>query len=196
MVLLVQRYHSHGLTSWPLFDNFRSIISLSKITHYIWRDHTFNQRINSTETVEREVRQILKRGREGESAGWGCRDFANYDSIIQKSAKFWFFRKGSRASFSTTLFCVWFFENDISHVMFYSLTTFHCQIVFTSLDMYIVIICFQLITSLIFKIILCFSSRCSPTWPDQRSQDKNLNIRRTKRAFRVIGWKNFCFHRF
>ena len=38
--------------------------------------------------------------------------------LIQRNTQFWFFRKGSGNSFSTTFF-VWFFKKNVSHVMFY-----------------------------------------------------------------------------
>ena len=44
-VFLVQRYQR--------FDMYRSILSLSKIAHQMWHDHSFNQRFMTTErTVE------------------------------------------------------------------------------------------------------------------------------------------------
>ena len=51
----------------------------------------------------------------------------------QKYAQFWFSRKGSGNSFSTTL-CVWFFKKFVSHIFFYWQNKFHCLIAFTSWD--------------------------------------------------------------
>ena len=53
--------------------------------------------------------------------------------MIQRYAQFWFFRKGYGNSFSTK-FCVWFSKRNISHVVFYQLTNFHCLIAFTYWD--------------------------------------------------------------
>ena len=41
--------------------------------------------------------------------------FKTFNLLIQRYAQFWFFRKGSGNSFST-IFCVWFFKNVVSHV--------------------------------------------------------------------------------
>ena len=48
----------------------------------------------------------------------------NFRLLIQRYARFWFFWKGSRNSFSTT-FCVWFFKIKI-----YQLTNFYSLIAF------------------------------------------------------------------
>ena len=42
----------------------------------------------------------------------------NFRLLIQRYAQFWFFRKGSGTSFSTT-FCVRFFKKNISHAILY-----------------------------------------------------------------------------
>ena len=52
---------------------------------------------------------------------------------IQRYAQFRFFIKGSGNSLSTKL-CVWFFKENVSRVMFYYMTKFHCLIAFTSGD--------------------------------------------------------------
>ena len=57
----------------------------------------------------------------------------NFRILIQRYAQFWFFKKGSGNSFSTT-FCEWFFKKNVFQVMFYQPTKFHCLIAFTSWD--------------------------------------------------------------
>ena len=57
----------------------------------------------------------------------------NFRLLIQRYGQLWFFRKGSGNTFSTT-FCVWFFKKSFCHVIFYSLTKFHCLIVFNFWD--------------------------------------------------------------
>ena len=44
----------------------------------------------------------------------------NFRLLIERYAQFWFFRKGSEKSFFTT-FYAWFFENNVSHLMLYSI---------------------------------------------------------------------------
>ena len=51
--------------------------------------------------------------------------------LIQRYAQFQLFRKGPGNSFST-IFWVWFFKKNVSHVIFYSLAIFHCPFAFTS----------------------------------------------------------------
>ena len=67
--------------------------------------------------------------------------------MTQRYTQFWFFRKGSRNSFSTT-FCVWFFNKNVSHFIFYWLTKFHCLIAFTSWDIQQYAYCNCLLTRL------------------------------------------------
>ena len=101
-----------------------------------------------------------------------------------------FSRKGSGASFSTT-FCIWFFNKNVSHVTFFWLTKFHCLIAFTSRDIrqYVYwLFVNQAVTSQNLKLTLSFWTNRFATWP--RSQDKNLSILRTKRAFEMK-WKAF-----
>ena len=52
---------------------------------------------------------------------------------LRRYTQFWFLRKGSGNSFSTT-FCVLFFNKNVSHVIFYQLTEFYCLMSFTSWD--------------------------------------------------------------
>ena len=82
------------------------------------------------------------------------------------------------------VFCVWFFKKNVSHATLYCLTKFHCLIAFTSRNtgQYVYYDC--LLTSILnLKLTLSFLSRGFATWP--KSQDKNLNIFRTKRALEV-----------
>ena len=44
----------------------------------------------------------------------------NFRLLIERYAQFWFFRKGWEKSFSTT-FYVWFFKNNVSHLILYSI---------------------------------------------------------------------------
>ena len=99
-----------------------------------------------------------------------------------------FSRKGSGASFSTT-FCIWFFNKNVSHVTFFWLTKFPC-LYFSEYWTVCVLWLFvnQAVTSQNLKLTLSFWSNRFATWP--RSQDKNLSILRTKRAFEVK-WKAF-----
>ena len=55
--------------------------------------------------------------------------------MIQRYGQFWFFRKGSGNSFSTTS-CVSFSKKNVSHVIFYQLIKFHCLIAFTAWDIW------------------------------------------------------------
>ena len=102
---------------------------------------------------------------------------------MQRYAQFLFFRKMSRTSFSTTFLShVWFFKKTVSRVTFYQLTKFHCLITFTCWDIgqcVLQLFVNQAVTSQNLKLTLSFL----PSWP--KSQDKNLNILRTKRAFEV-----------
>ena len=99
-----------------------------------------------------------------------------------------FSRKGSGASFSTT-FCIWFFNKNVSHVTFFWLTKFPC-LYFSKYWTVCVLWLFvnQAVTSQNLKLTLSFWSNRFATWP--RSQDKNLSILRTKRAFEMK-WKAF-----
>ena len=59
---------------------------------------------------------------------YNCSDFWSRDKL-----DFDFFRKSPETSFWTT-FCVWFFKENVSNVIFYHLTRFHCLIAFSSWD--------------------------------------------------------------
>ena len=82
---------------------------------------------------------------------------------------------------------VWFFKKNLSDVIFYQLSKFHCLIAFTSWDIgqYVYCNCFvsQVMTSSILKLTLSFWTIRFSIWP--KSQDKHLNILRMKRAFKV-----------
>ena len=111
--------------------------------------------------------------------------------MIQRYAQFLFFRKCSRNSFSTTL-CVWFFKKNFYHVIFCWLTKFHCLIVFSSWNIGQFVYFNCLLTRFwrhkILKLTLSFES--SHFSLSRNSQDKNINILRTKRAFKVK-WRAF-----
>ena len=65
--------------------------------------------------------------------------------LIQRYAQFWFFKKGSGNSFSAT-FRVWFFEENVSHVIFYSWPNFIAWLPLLHEilgNMCIAIVCFQ-----------------------------------------------------
>ena len=100
--------------------------------------------------------------------------------------QFWFFRKGSGISFSTTL-CILFSKKSISYVTFYKVAKFHRLAVFTSWGTVVGIVC-QIVTSEILKLSSAFLS--SLFLHTQKSQDKNLIILRTKRAFK---WNKKAF---
>ena len=106
--------------------------------------------------------------------------------MIERYAQIWVFRKGSGTNFSTT-FCVWSFKRNAYLVIFYQLTKFHCLIVFTSSDigqyMYIPIVCYPGCEVINMKLTLSLWSTRVYTWP--KSQDKSLNILRTKITFKV-----------
>ena len=94
-------------------------------------------------------------------------------------------------NFSTT-FRAWFFKKNISQVIFYWLAKFHCLIVFTSWDIWQCVYCdcysvcdFYKFWNLLSFLII---TKRIPTWP--KSQNKNLNFSRAKRAFKVK-WKVF-----
>ena len=67
--------------------------------------------------------------------------------LIWRYTRFWFFRKESRTSFSS-VFCVWFFNKKVFHVIFYYLTKFHGLIAFTSWDIEQYVYCNCLVTRL------------------------------------------------
>ena len=83
------------------------------------------------------------------------------------------------------------FWRKISLLMFYYLTKFHCLVTFTSWDIGQYVYCNYLLTWLWrhkFCSQLYLSNQAVPTW--HKSQDKNLIILRTKRAFKMK-WKSF-----
>ena len=109
--------------------------------------------------------------------------------MIQRYAQFQFLRKGSKKSSSIT-FCVWFFKKIVSHVIFYitwpSFIVSLCCLYFLR---YWAIRVLQLLvkqvaTSSILKLTFSFWS--SFFCPRPKSQDKNVNIFRTKRAFDLL----------
>ena len=61
--------------------------------------------------------------------------------LIQRHAKFWYFRKRTGTSFSTQ-FAAWSFKKNISHVIFYKLTKFNCLIGFTSWEIREYVYCY------------------------------------------------------
>ena len=122
---------------------------------------------------------------------------------LYKAFKYWSwdtinfnFSEESGTSSSTT-FCVWFSKKNISHVILYELTKFHCLIAFTSrdLDSMCITIANQTVTSSNLKLTLSFLSSHFATWP--KSQDKSLislgrkELLRWKKAFFII-FKGFC----
>ena len=104
--------------------------------------------------------------------------------LIQIYSLFLVFRKGSGNSFST-IFCVWFFKKKC----------FSCYILLTqqiALSDFLYFLWYwaicvlewflsQVVTLWILKLTLFFYSHHFSTW--RKSQDKNLNILRMKRAF-------------
>ena len=99
-------------------------------------------------------------------------------------AQFWCFNKESENSFSTT-FCVWISKQNVSH----------CLIVFTSWDigyykycnclfsLSIATVYFPDCDAINFEINHIFLIKPLLTWP--KIQDKNLNVLRKERAFKV-----------
>ena len=86
----------------------------------------------------------------------------------------------------TASYSTWFLKKNISHIIFYELTKFHCLIALLLIildNMCIVIICLPGCDVYVLKLSLAFLSGRFPTWP--KSQDKNLDILRTKRAFNM-----------
>ena len=109
--------------------------------------------------------------------------------LIQRYAQFWFFKKGSGNSFSTT-FCVSFFQKNAFYVILYWLTKFHCLIAFIFWDVGKYVYCNCLFPRLwrdkFWNWHYLFDQ--AVFLQDQRA--KCLNIMRTKRVFKVI-WKAF-----
>ena len=60
--------------------------------------------------------------------------------------QFRFLKKWSGTNFST-IFCVCFFKRNISHMIFYQLTKFHCMAAFTSWDIWQYVYCNWLLSS-------------------------------------------------
>ena len=94
----------------------------------------------------------------------------------------------SKKKSGTFSFSAWFLKKHISHVIFYYLTKFHCLVAFTSWDIGQYVYCNCLLTRLWrykFWNWPYFSNQAvfSIIWP--KSQDKNVNILRTKRAFKM-----------
>ena len=83
-------------------------------------------------------------------------------------------------------FSAWFLKKNVSLVMFYYLTKFHCLTAFTSWDIdkiCIVIVCSPGRDVINFKINLIFLIK--PFFPHGQKQNKNVNIWRTKGAFKM-----------
>ena len=57
----------------------------------------------------------------------------NFRILIHRYAQFCCFRKWPGISFST-IFCIWFFKKNLSYIILYWLSKFHCLIGFTSWD--------------------------------------------------------------
>ena len=95
-------------------------------------------------------------------------------------------KKRSGTSFPGS-FSTWFLKKNISFVILYYLTKFHCLVAFTSWDIgqYVYSNCF--LTRLWrhkFWNYPCLSNKAGfSTWP--KSQGKNLNIMRAKWAFKM-----------
>ena len=96
-----------------------------------------------------------------------------------------FFQKTKRGieSLSISLSAL-FLKKNLSHIIFYWLTEFHCLIVFTSWDTgFTVIICCPVCDVINFETNL--SLLIKPFFYISKNQDKNFKIWRTKRAFNV-----------
>ena len=90
--------------------------------------------------------------------------------MFLRYAQFWFMRKGSGTSCSIT-FCIWFFEKNISRVLFYELFKFHCPVAFTFwvIGQYVYCNCFPVCDVTTSDINLGLSSHFS-TWPKKLEQ--------------------------
>ena len=91
----------------------------------------------------------------------------NFRLLIQRYVQFWFFRKGSGNSFSTT-FWEWFLKKNGSHVI----TKFYCLIPFTSWDIGQDVYCNYLLTRLWRHKFL--------DWPDLFNQAVFIHNQRVK----------------
>ena len=99
------------------------------------------------------------------------------------------FSKNKKRSWTSlpALFSAWFMTKYISLVIFYYLTKCYCLVAFTTWDVGQYIYCNCLLTKLWrhkFSNQPYLSNQASfSTWP--KSQDKNLNISRTERVFKI-----------
>ena len=97
------------------------------------------------------------------------------------------FLKNNKGSGLPASFSAWFLKKNISLATFYWLTKFHCLVTFNSWDIEQFVYCVCLLTSLWhqkFRIWHYLSSQAVfSTW--SKSQSKNLNILRAKRAFKM-----------
>ena len=97
--------------------------------------------------------------------------------------QFWFFIKGFGTSFSTT-FYVWFFKNNVSHVMFYKLTKLSDCLFFLKYwtIMCIVIVSFPVVDGMNFQINDSFLYGHFPAWP--KKSGRVFRYLKMKRVFK------------